>query len=73
MNGGTQQAARVMEAVQSTMRPFDQTADDAAVKAWRALDSFTSLSAAQLRQNPKALIEMSDMLRRAMIAAGVER
>ena len=51
--------------------PWSREAEDAGMKAWRALDSFTSLSAAELRQERRSLDEMADMIRRAREAANV--
>ena len=54
--------------VADQMKPWRLSAEDAAVKAWRAVDSFTSLSAAELRQERLALEEIADIIKRAMEA-----
>jgi hypothetical protein len=49
--------------------PFhDQNAEDLGVRAWRAVDSFTSQSVASLRQEYRTLLEMQDMIARALKA-----
>ncbi len=64
----TKQTARIIGWVVNEMRPFDMQAEERAIAAWRALDTFTSLSAAQLRQERRALVEMQDMIARALDA-----
>lgn len=54
-------------------KQFEPWAEDRAIAAWRALDSFTMLSAAELRYNRKALYEMRDMIERAVKAIEGER
>ena len=65
----TKQADRVLKAVIADLAPFNLQAEERAVTAWRAIDSFTSLSAAQLRQERRALVEMQDMIARALEAS----
>lgn len=72
MSGGEAQRARVLDAVLQTQSPWSSEVEDRAVKAWIALDRFTSLSAAEIRQERRALLEMNDMLTRAMVAAGLK-
>jgi hypothetical protein len=63
------QQARILAAVERDMRPFSQSAEDYGIAAWRALDRFTMLSAAELRQERGTLFEMQDMIRRALEAS----
>ena len=49
--------------------PWRQEAEDRGVKAWIALDRFTCLPAADLRQERRALLEMRDMIERALRAS----
>jgi hypothetical protein len=63
------QQARILAAVERDMRPFSQSAEDYGIAAWRALDRFTMLSAAELRQERGTLFELQDMIRRALEAS----
>lgn len=58
----------IAASVLAEMAPWSDAAEDAAVTAWRGLDAFTSLSAEQLRQERRALLEMQDMIERAVKA-----
>ena len=69
----TKQAARILAQVEAEMRPFNQRAEDRAQEAWRALDRFTCLSAADLRANLRALLEIRDMVDRALDATIPDR
>jgi hypothetical protein len=67
--------ARLLAHAEETFRDrmwgetFSQSAEDYGIAAWRALDSFTMLSAAELRQERGTLVEMQDMIRRALEAS----
>lgn len=66
------QGLRVMAAVEADMRPFNSVAEERAMKAWIALERFTRMSGAELRQERRALFEMQDMIARAVEAVGHE-
>ena len=48
--------------------PWRREVEERAMNAWIALDRFTGLSAAEIRQERRALLEMADMIDRAMKA-----
>ena len=63
----------IAASVLAQMQPWSREAEDLGVAAWRALDSFTSLSAAELRQERRALVEMRDMIERALATGKPEQ
>ena len=62
------QTARVLEAVQAPAPFHNQQAENLGVAAWRAVDSFTAQSVPALRQEYRTLLEMQDMIARALRA-----
>ena len=72
MNFPLKRQPAIDASIREQFAPWSVEAETAAVAAWRACDSFTNRTAADLRQERRVLLEMQDMIQRALDASAAQ-